>query len=227
MRRGTGMTRGPFSYSRIATFKKCPAKYNWSYIDKIDVPFIPSPAMERGSRIHDSLEQFMNKHTDMLDPEIHEHYGQFFFSIRENYTVQPEAKWAFNWQWEPCDYDDPNCMVRGFMDLKFVPEEENIQVYEYKTGKQYVDEHRHQMLLYGVAALLQHPQKEGVDVTAVYLDLKKNDKIYYPASMMFEYKPAFKREFREIEDCEEFIPKPQFSCRWCQFSKNNGGPCQF
>jgi hypothetical protein len=183
--------------------------------------------MERGSKIHDSLEQFMNGHTEILHPDIHEHYGQFFFSIRENYTVQPEAKWAFDWQWEPCNYDSPDCMVRGFMDLKFVPEDDNIQVYEYKTGKQYTDDHRHQGLLYGVSALLQHPQKKGVDVTIVYLDLKKNDKTYYPASMLFEYKPMFKKEFREIEDCEEFIPKPHYGCRWCQFSKNNGGPCRF
>ena len=225
-RRGTGTTRGPDSYSRNATAKQRPAKFYWSYIERVEVPREPSPAMERGSEIHNSLEAFMQGHSEMLHPDIHEHYGQFFFSIRENYTVQPEARWAFNWQWEPCDYDDVHCMVRGFMDLKFVPENENIQIYEYKTGKIY-PEHRHQFCLYGTAALIQHPDKQGVDVTGVYVDQKKNDKIYYPASMLGEYKPMFKKEFREIEDCEDFIPKPQFACRWCQFRKENGGPCQF
>ena len=97
----TSSTRGPYSYSRLATFKKCPAKFKYSYIDKVDMPFEVSPAMERGTEIHNSLEAFMNGHTEQLHPDIHEHYGQFFFSLRANYTCQPEAKWAFNWELEP------------------------------------------------------------------------------------------------------------------------------
>lgn len=222
------MNYGPYSYSRMATFNKCPAKFKFNYIDKVKVEFIVSPAMERGTEIHNSLEAFMNGHSEMLHPDIHSHYGQFFFSLRETYTCQPEYKWGIDEDLAPCGYDHPDVMVRGFMDLRFVPEDERVQVFEYKTGKIY-PEHVHQQWLYGVVTLLELPDQEGVDVTAVYLDQKQNKKIYYPASMMFEYKPALLREIETIENTplDEFIPKPQWTCKWCQFSKANGGPCQF
>ncbi len=220
------MNRGPYSYSRLSTFTQCPAKYNWSYVDKVDVERISSPAMERGTKIHNSLEAFVKRETEILHPDIHEHYGQFMFSIRENYECFPESRWAFDWLLRPCAYDEPMCMIRGFMDLKFVPENDNVQVYEYKTGKIY-DEHAHQRWIYGVAALLEHPEKKGVDVTTVYLDQKKNVKTFYPSHMLREYKPMLIDEIREVDECEEFIPKPQFLCRWCNFSKQNGGPCSF
>lgn len=222
--------RGPYSYSRLATFKKCPAKFKYAYIDKVEVEFEVSPAMERGSAIHDSLEQFMLGKAEMLHPDIHEHYGQFFFGLREEHqgTLEPEAKWGLSWGLESCDYNDADCMVRGFMDLRFVPEDDNIQVFEYKTGKIY-PEHASQQWLYGVASLIHYPDYAGVDVTAVYLDQRQNKTIYYPASMLFEYRPMLQRQIQEIEDLpySEFIPKPQFTCRWCQFRKENGGPCQF
>ena len=184
------------------------------------------PAAIRGTNIHNSIEDFMNRKTEMLHPDIHEHYGQFFFGLRENYRCEPEAKWAFDWEWRACDYDAPDCMIRGFMDLKLVPEDDNIQVYELKTGKIYPD-HDYQKLLYGTAALIQHPDKSGVDVTGLYLDLKQNRKIHYSAEMLAEYKGTFNRDIKQIEECEDFIPKPEFICRWCPFRKDNGGPCQF
>ena len=221
---------GPYSYSRMATFRKCPQKFKFAYVDKLDIPFEPSPQMLRGSAIHDSLEQFMNGTSEQLHPDIHGHYGQFFFSLREEHkaTLEPEAKWGINWDMLPCDYDDPDCMVRGYMDLRFAPPSDHIQVYEYKTGKIY-PEHMAQMWLYGVATLVQNPLADGIDVTAVYLDQKKNKKIYYPQSMMFEYRPSLIKEIEAIENTkpEDMIPMPHFMCKYCQFSKGNGGPCQF
>ncbi len=222
------MKYGPYSYSRLATFAKCPAKFKFNYIDKVKVEFIVSEAMERGSEIHNSLEAFMNGHSEHLHPDIHEHYGQFFFSLRETYDCQPEYKWGIDMDMAPCGYDHPDVMVRGFMDLRFVPKEERVQVFEYKTGKIY-PEHTHQQRLYGTATLIELPDQKGVDVTAVYLDQKQNKKIYYPASMLGEYTSMLKMEIETIENTplDEFIPKPQWACKWCQFSKQNRGPCQF
>jgi RecB family exonuclease len=222
------MKYGPYSYSRFATFTKCPAKFKFNYIDKVKVEFIPSPAMERGSEIHNSLEAYIRGHTEHLHPDIHEHYGQFFFSLRETYDCQPEYKWGIDMDMASCSYDDPDVMVRGFMDLRFIPTDERVQVFEYKTGKIY-REHTAQQWLYGTATLIELPDQDGVDVTAVYLDQKQNKKIHYPAMMLGEYKSMLTNEIETIENTplDEFIPKPQWSCKWCQFSKANRGPCQF
>lgn len=215
-----------YSYSRINTFFQCKAKYNWSYIDVQDIPFVPSPAMERGTEVHNSVEGFLRGHTEHLHPDIHKHYGQFFLGLRENYSVMPEHRWALDWNWEVCQYGDHNAMIRGFMDLKIVPHEDNLQIYEFKTGKIYPD-HDQQKLLYGTAGLCEHPEYEQVDVTGVYFDLKQNRAITYPMEMLPEYKGVFNRQIAEIEACEDFIPEPSYSCRWCRFSKTNGGPCAF
>lgn len=215
-----------YSFSRINTFRRCKAQYNFAYLEKIDIPFVPSPAMERGTIVHNSVEDFIKGLTEHLHPDIHKHYGQFFFGLRENYECMPEHRWALNWDWEVCGYDDEDCMVRGFMDLKLVPKDENLQVYEFKTGKMYKD-HDSQKNLYGTAALIEHPEKEWVDVTGVYFDLKDSRKISYPRYMLKEYKGMWDRDIKEIEECENFIPEPQFGCRWCRFSKANGGPCAF
>lgn len=42
------------SYSKITTFRQCPLKYKWQYIDYIKVP--PTPDLFFGSLIHDVLE---------------------------------------------------------------------------------------------------------------------------------------------------------------------------
>ena len=222
------MNYGPYSYSRLATFTKCPAKFKFNYIDKVKVEFIVSPAMERGTEIHNSLEAYMNGHSEHLHPDIHEHYGQFFFSLRETYDCQPEYKWGIDMDMNACGYDHPDVMVRGFMDLRFIPTDERVQVFEYKTGKIY-REHTAQQWLYGTATLIELPDQDGVDVTAVYLDQKQNKKIHYPAMMLGEYKSMLTTEIETIENTplDEFITKPQWSCKWCQFSKQNRGPCKF
>ncbi len=215
-----------YSFSRINTFFQCKAKYNWSYIDIQDVPFIPSTAMERGTEIHNSVEQFFNRASDLLHPDIHKHYGQFFLGLRENYECFPEYRWAMDWNWEPIKYNSPDAMLRGYMDLKLVPEDDNVQVYEFKTGKIYPN-HDMQKNLYGTVALLEHPENDHVDVTGIYFDLKQNRPITYSAQMLGDYKGMWNSQITEIESCEDFIPEPSYACRWCQFSKSNGGPCAF
>jgi len=220
-----------YSYSSLATYKQCPAKFKFAYIDRVETGVQPpSPAMERGSKIHESVEQFLLGHSEFMHPDIHKNYGQFMSSLREDTvvsTIYPEYKWGITWEMKPCSYAVPECMLHGYMDLLVVPPvDQNLAVYEWKTGGIY-PEHISQIHKYGVAAMCHFPDHPGVDAMATYFDHQDYRKIHYPRTMMFEYKPFLRHEIGTVADATKFPEMPSFKCKWCQFSRDNGGPCRF
>ena len=147
-------------------------------------------------------------------------------SIREaGGDIRPEYKWGITWEFEPCDYYDDKAMLHGFVDLLVLPEEGPIDVYEWKTGKEY-QEHQNQVWMYSVAMLCHFPDRDWVDSMIVYFDQGKHKQVKYPASMLFEYKPALRREVGNVVDASHYPEMPSFKCKWCKFSRiHNGGPC--
>jgi hypothetical protein len=217
-----------YSYSSLATFKQCPQKFKFAYIDRVEVEQEPpSPAMERGSKIHDSVENFLLRKSEFLHPDIHKNYGQFMSSLREEPgDVLPEWKWGITWDFQPCGYSDSNCMIHGFMDAVIIPEDPkaNIPLYEWKTGKRY-PEHPAQANTYATALMIHHPERPGVDAMITYFDQTDYWKIYYPEGMMLDYKHKMRVKIDEVIFEKRFPPKPTFKCKWCKFSRYNGGPC--
>jgi len=215
------------SYSSMATYEQCPQKYKFAYIDKIEMEKEPpSPAMERGLAVHKSIENYFNRSTEYLHPDIHANYGQFMFGIRESYpNIKSEFKWGITWEYEPCSYSDPRAMFHGFIDFLILPPPPTLLLYEWKTGKRYVKEHMSQTHLYSVAVLCHHPEYDSVDAFITYLDEVDSHKVNYPRAMMFEYKPMLRRIAGNIADATLFPPMPSFKCQWCPYSRQKGGPC--
>lgn len=220
-----------FSYSRLATFKQCPAKFRYAYIEKAEAPDLPpSPALERGSKIHDSVEAYMLRTNEMLHPDIHKSHGQYLHGIREGGgEVKPEFKWGITWDWKPCGYDDPMCMLHGYIDLLVVPDDPSValDIYEWKTGGRY-DEHPSQLHMYSCAMMIHYPEREWVDGMIVYFDGHPHWNIKYPRHMLNpEYLPPLRRKIDQVLLEKRWTPKPSFKCKWCKYSsKNNGGPCR-
>lgn len=228
------MSYAPYSYSKLATYKKCPAQFKYSYIDRIKIAKSESPQMQRGTAIHDSIENYVLGAAPELHPEIHENYGQFVHGLREGYQCFPEQGFGLKADLTVCAYDDPEVWFRGYFDLKILPKEgtEGFPIiYEWKTGGIYEEEHAAQRMKYGTVALLQHPEYERVQIITVYLDHQKFRVVDYYQMMINEYRLDLQREVRELEADRIFITKPQFMCRYCQFSRaatnNPEAPCPF
>jgi hypothetical protein len=220
-----------YSYSSLATFKQCPQKFKFAYIDRVKVEQEPpSAAMERGTKIHNSVEEYLLGNSEFLHPDIHKNYGQFMMGLREGGgEILPEWRWGITWDFKPCDYYAPECMLHGYMDLVIVPEDKkaNIPLYEWKTGKIYADDHASQACKYSTALMIHHPEYPGVDAMITYFDQSDYKGIYYPNGMMDNYQHMLRREIDEIVFEKRWPTKPSFKCRWCKFSRDNGGPCQF
>ena len=218
-----------YSYSSLATFKQCPQKFKFAYIDKVKMESEPpSPAMERGSRIHDSVENYLLGKSEFLHPDIHKNYGQWMMGIREGGgEIRPEWKWGITWDFKPCGYDDPMCMLHGYVDLLVLPEDKkvNVPLYEWKTGKMYLEPHSSQVCMYSTAVMIHEPERPGVDAMITYFDQQDYKGIYYPQGMMNNYVHGLRREIDLVIFEKRFPTKPSFMCKWCKFSRDNGGPC--
>lgn len=216
-----------FSYSKWATYQQCPAKFKYSYIDKLPrTP--PGPAAQRGNDIHNSVEQFMLGNNERLHDDIHSSFGQWLYSIRETTNTQPELKFTLDKDWNFINHNSKeDTYVTGFIDLCTDEEDDNVHIYEWKTGRVY-DSHIEQRFLYGTIGLLLFPKCNSVTVHGVYFDQKKSPppNTYHQETLDYSIETWDKR-FSKVEQDEDYNPNPNFLCKYCDFSKDKGGPCPF
>ena len=204
----------------------CPKKYKFAYIDKL--PRIPMPADSpalRGNRIHDSIEHYLLGEREDLDPEIQEKWGEYMFKLKNRGGI-PEQKFGFTDNWDQCDFDDPDAMVRGLLDAVDPNRPGALDILEWKTGREY-PEHAYQRSLYAVAGSLLYPDHDYISVTNVYLDKEKFTKQDFTRAAVNDLKRVWKERFATVLADDMFIPMPQFMCKYCDYSKQKGGPCAF
>jgi CRISPR/Cas system-associated exonuclease Cas4 (RecB family) len=215
------------SYSSWSTYTKCPALYKYQYLDRIGKK-TTSPQMERGTAIHQSVEDYILKKADKLHPEIHVNWGEYVYRLMITSRCEPEVKWAFDKRWNRVEFDDPNAYIRGVLDLKWEnPIDAGIK--EWKTGKVY-DDHVFQRNLYGLVGLELLPEYSTISVEGVYFDQNKKKQ---PPPEEFRRKDLkmmrtlWKDRLNLIERDKTFAPNPNYGCKYCQFAKEAGGPCRF
>lgn len=215
------------SISGWNTWDQCPAKYRYSYVEKR--PRGPShPAAARGTEIHASVDQFMQGKSEEIHPEIRFRYGQWLSSLRMHRPM-PEMKFAVTKNWEWCDFEDPDRMWRGIIDLAcdMSEGERVVDLYEWKTGQIY-DSHKYQAELYALIGLVKWENADLSRVTNVYFDQKQNTP---PAEMRREdlegYKMMWLERYNQVMDDDIYPANPGWYCRYCDHSRGNHGPCQF
>ena len=212
------------SYSGISTYVDCPSKFKRKYITKEKSGPPPTresaPAMFRGTDLHGSIEDVLNNKANKL-PQAIQPYDQFVISLRNQGAV-PEEAFAFNAKWERVEFDDDTAEVRGFLDCKVA--DKQLIIYEWKTGKIY-DSHVEQRHLYGLAGLLMHPEYDRVRVITTYLDLMENRENTYPRDMIKTYQWMWERKINKTKPPQPYPMRPSWKCKFCQFSKKQGGLC--
>ena len=211
-----------WSYSSLSTYKSCPAKWKFSYIDNI--PWDASPAMSRGTRMHKMAEDFVTGEIDFVPNEIKK-IGPSLL-LYKGLGASAEAVWLLDKDWKPTDVEAGNTWIKAIIDLHYVL---NGVLYakDYKSGQMY-DEHRDQLELYGIMGLQLYPEVKRVETSAVYMDTghegvegsiirpmlpKMIDKWHGQAETMFAD--------------NDYDPKPGNACRWCPYAKAKGGPCLY
>ena len=214
------------SYSGLTMFEKCPRSFHLKYIVKHPEPeFVSSPAMLRGTKLHNAAENYVRQELAELPKELKEKQG-FFDRIVTLGTAQPELEFNLTEDWQSIPFEQKeDGFIRGIIDL-VLPQGNVLEIMEYKTGRVY-DTHADQRALYSLAGLILYPEAEVVRTTTVYFDLGGADKTTTVERCNLEtIKWSWTRRVNKTKPVGQAYPmRPGKQCNWCNFSKKKGGPC--
>lgn len=215
-----------WSMSRLFDFEECPYKVYLSKVEKMPDP--SGPAAERGTMIHEHIENYINgNHSDVIK-EMHG-FQKLIDQLRDGYNageVQLEGDWAVTRYWTPAEWNDEDAWGRFKLDAFHMESPTSAIVYDWKTGRKFGNEMKHnqQGMGYAISAFALYPELEFIKVKFVYLD--KNDTLEgsYTRAQAELLRPGLTTRADKFTTCTDFEPKPSFhACRWCPHAKIQEG----
>ena len=249
MAKGRFATLTSWSFSVYTQYVKCPFSVCLDKIIRVRITEPDNPAFIKGNKAHDIAAEFAGgtgKKVPSLKatlpplapggPPVKLDLTAIKGILTDLRARKPrtEQEWAFDRQWNPCDWRDWN---RAWLRIKtdICADSEDppvVDIVDWKTGKVH-DEHKQQRSLYALGGLqlvqlgvLAGGSKKTV-LTAqhVYVDTGQS------ATETFQFKQlaALKREWMDriktmISDTT-YPTKTGNHCRWCRYAKSKGGPC--
>lgn len=227
-----------WSFSALSDFEKCPMMVKLKRIDKIPEPERPLPpgktehANDRGSRIHDSAEQFVRGKGPLI-PEMRRFETEFYAlkNLFDQGKVTLEQEWGTDHDWNPCAWSAPEVWQRLKLDaMVHLSKYEGI-VIDYKTGKRFGNEIKHteQTQLYAINAFLRFPELEEVTTELWYLDVDEMHPMTYLRHQALRFRDRWHSRATKMTTATSFPAKPNiFNCKYCGYKpveKGGTGHC--
>jgi len=211
------------SFSSMSTFEQCPYAV---YLSKVcSIRGLGSPATDRGSKLHELLEEYVLGTTDEINwkqfksGKFHAPIIDQFRELYQQDKCVPELKIAFTKEMQLTKWDADDCWLRGAIDVTTYDTPQTAKIYDYKSGNNAsAAKHRAQLMLYAMMLFLSQPEVQTIEAAAIYLDHKiTNFYTSYRRSDVNLYWPRYQQRLARVTDCRDFQPNPNaFSCRWCQ-----------
>lgn len=215
-----------WSLSALKLFERCKYAYKCRYL--LRVPTTYGAAAQRGVDTHKVIEMNLTE-GHPLSLELDQKWGNAFREIKQ-LPIQIEHKIGLTDEWTLApNYKD--AWSRMVLDAK-VKKPGGYVIYDWKTGKEY-DEHYEQKELYSLGVLSEHPEETTVTAVHVYLDLGKQTKREYHRDQLLARRAQWDSRAKKLQgyleagDTGQWIPEPNYFCKWCSYSKGNGGKCKF
>lgn len=212
----------PWGFSKLDTYRTCPAKFKFQFIDKI--PTKSSPAMERGSKIHDDAEAYLRGWITALNEPL-SNWQEEFDALREAECL-PEQAWGFNRQWELLpDWFQPETWFRAKSDAHYI-QGDTLIIIDFKTGKYRVPS-TEQIELYAICGSAVYPHIEKVTAEFWFVDADNTYSKQYTREHLIELRKKYANYVAPMYIDEVWKPAPSRECKWCDFSNSRGGKCQY
>lgn len=213
-----------WSISRLNEYESCPKKSYFKVIEKLKEP--SSEAMERGSKIHKDGEDFLKGITE----EVPESYKLLAQELAEAKMLgaKSEVEATFTKDWKPCGWFDAEAYLRIKIDM-LVVQDGVIRLVDYKSGKNKGgDTYKDQLELYALAAMLIFPDIENISAELWFVDTGEiiGTSAYKP-SQLEELKAKWEKRIIPMMNDTIFAPRPSGLCKWCWFSKEKTGKCEY
>jgi CRISPR/Cas system-associated exonuclease Cas4 (RecB family) len=238
-----------WSWSRYNDYRKCPALAGYKYVTKPELP--PgegSPAMDRGTGIHQIAQAFASKEVPAIDKRDGDRLKPFkariaaaakgtmpkeLASFRKEFNelrkIVPlvEQEWAFNNRWQPVGWFGAEAWCRVKVDAHHHNTKDSIlPIIDHKTGKVYEEDGRLQMELYGVAGLIKYPDVKVVHSQLWYLDQGEKAEHEFKREDLPKLQNLWTERTKAMLSDTKFATRPGYYCRWCEYSADNLGPCK-
>lgn len=211
-----------YSPNMLKTFKSCPLKYKFKYIDRISLPQKAS-FFEKGKKVH-ALANYYLKGDDIskFEPTLNENEKIAWNNLKSNeFFSYKYVNSEYNLSCKIGDY-----WIGGRLDAivkKHKNESETYYILDYKTGSIPKNpEYDYQTMVYLLclsSAPFISPQD---DIKFVYIDLKNNQNcvIDFTQEKKVEYEKAITTICSNIENIQ--IPEDiehQKMCDFCEYKK--------
>lgn len=222
-----------WSFSKLMMYESCPMRVRLKYIDKCpEPPQPPDSPLERGSRIHDNLENFV-KGEGTLDGNEAKKLAPFvdpLHHLQDLYAAgkaTAEENLYFNVDWDMCERDDVWLWLKK--DFNVVDQDRALTITgDYKSGKSTYKtaEHIQQLQLYAACDALEFPWAEVHYTELWYVDEGWVRKASYTHDQALSFVGRFQRRVDRMYNDRLFRPNPnKVTCRWCPFSPRGTGAC--
>jgi hypothetical protein len=223
-----------WSFSQWEAYNQCPAK--WNFQSRMKLPRRPpGPAAARGLQMHDTVEQYIKGgEPSVLHPDIDKKYIPILDAYRNhpNGDRYTEKKLAFDAEWYLCAPQSKYAACVAVLDAVRYSKPRHtdvgvLEVGEWKSGKP-KDTHGDQRKLYAMFGMRAWLADE-VRVTTYYLeDTAPPQRLVVSSQSGFEkLKALWIDRISTMQRDQICAPRPGFYCRFCDYAKSQGGPCQF
>jgi len=216
------MFKDAWGFSKLDTYRSCPQKFQFQFIKKLPSP--GSPAMERGSKMHENIESYLNGWQTSLIPEVVS-WKEAIDALKEkDFKAEQALGFDKNWIKLP-DWFSKATWLRVKMDASFIEGGKGTAI-DFKSGKYRVPS-TEQIELYAIGLHAANPELAEVSAEFWFLDTGETYERTYPAQSLLDLRKKYERYVAPIYADEVFTPTPSNECRWCNYSKTKGGPCKY
>lgn len=219
------------SISRVHKFETCPRMAALAFITKVPEPERQGESpLDRGSRHHEYIEQYIRGETDELSPEIKHFRDDPIEPLRVRWRERPdtilvEQRWNFDDAWQPCgDKEwDKIWLIMKLDVMGFISDDGGVAI-DWKTGKKFGNEVKHgdQLLAYIVGAFMRYPSLETMAGELFYTDKNESTTLDLTRENAMRYMPRLNSRLQGMTNSTTFVPKPSKSaCRFCPYKTGN------
>lgn len=224
-----------WSHSKLVEFEKCKYRTWLLHDQKIAEPQRPLPpgktehANDRGTRIHNGLEAYVNGTVATMPPEAFKfrHEVDKLRSLYKAGQVSLEGEWGMDEEWTPTAWK--TAWLRLKLDaLVHISETEAVAI-DYKSGRKFGNEIKHgeQLNLYQLVTFLRYPALEVVHTELWYLDVDDITTSTFTRDKGMKFLRSFDRRGMTLTTNEEWPANPNIhSCKYCEYGPWGTGHCK-
>lgn len=197
-----------------------------------------SPAMARGIVIHEAADSFVRGHIKNVPPALVE-VGDLLKTLAKEYKqrlVRTELDVALNKDWNACHWMATDVYVRMKIDIVRLTEDKSTcRVIDWKTGKfkpvnsELGRKYDDALNLYSVGVLSLGFGRQASSQLVFTDGGETVDRARGTVALgaLWREQKRWDNRVKGMLTDEVFAPRPGNYCRWCTYSCNKGGPCEY